>query len=589
MENVYNYSKDSFKNPSDLRKLIFNAGVESGLNYAEPITNVSHKIKLLFSPFGLPFIPLEIVGTDIGKVITSLSWTKDRNNPGGICGIQITPDSVTMSSLIDILNKISGNLYSKIWGKLGVEFEDLFKPMTLCQLWIDGYHIMTGTVRSCSRNSSVSNSDHPVSYTIAIDELGNLYNRNTLSLDTVLLDGMKTSILDSITKALESVANIRFIPLQTAINIYCKAWQASVLAEQGFSGSDGIPLSFRLLSTSNPIGGIANVAYAQGTTASVDMFKLSGGQSFWDFMKNIVPNPWMEFFTESGGRTIVTDPAGPPSILFPGFNYVVSRSTPYSNQMLGIVHPLNYIGIAPFDLTIIQMLFGGDFIIITDDMIQEKELGVDCSNQATIFRTKYTNGSSVISASREDKPIMSAGPLNPFASGGMGTFGATEMNQVINCLQLFEAGTTIETVANTAKDKISAIGILSKPALSNQLAVWFRNQSRFREGQVTTQMIPYARAGMYCLYLPSLSGKKPENLRDIGVYYIDSLSHNYSLTNEDISATTTLNLIRGVPLPTDMATAALLLFDFEVLPPMSGLTDGEFAILRALRAASTAV
>lgn len=88
---------------------------------------------------------------------------------------------------------------------------------------------------------------------------------------------------------------------------------------------------------------------------------------------------------------------------------------------------------------------------------------------------------------------------------------------------------------------------------------------------------------MYCLYLPSLSGRKPENSRDIGIYYIDSLTHNYELSNEGTQALTTLNLIRGVPLPTSLAKAALLLFDYEILPPMSGLFDGEGRIMQALR------
>jgi hypothetical protein len=589
MDSIYTYSKDSFKNPSDLRKMIFNAGLESSLNYIEPKSNVSHKVKLLFSPFGLPFIPLEIVGSDVGKIVSNLSWTKDRTNPGGFLSISITPDSRMINKMVEILNKLSKNYYSKIWGSLGVDLEDLFKPMTLCQLWIDGYHIMTGTVRSLSRSAGVTNTDYQTSYTIVIEELGNLYTKNTLSLDTVIMDGMNTNVLDSVTKAIEAVGKLRFVTLQQAIQAYCTAFQLSILSEQGIGGSDGLPLAFRMFASGNPLGGIANLAYAQGSTVSADIFKLNGGQSFWDFIKNLVPNPWMELYTESGGRTIVTDPIGVPSVLFPGINYVVARSTPYSNPLLGIVNPVHYPTLFPFDLTAINMLMGGDFIIITDDMIQEKSLGFDAVNQATVFRTKYTAGGATIASSKADRPIQSAGPLNPFASGGMTTFGAVEMTQVFNCLQLFEGGTAVDVALNNTKEKVSTLGVLSKNALSNQLAVWFRNQSRFREGQVKSRLIPYARPGMYCLYLPTKSGKKPENLRDIGMYYIDSLSHEYSLTNEGMSGSTTLNLIRGVPMPMTVAQSALLLFDWEVLPPVSGLFDGEFSVLNALRKASTII
>jgi hypothetical protein len=92
---------------------------------------------------------------------------------------------------------------------------------------------------------------------------------------------------------------------------------------------------------------------------------------------------------------------------------------------------------------------------------------------------------------------------------------------------------------------------------------------------------------MVCLYLPTIRGSKPDNARDIGMYYIDSFSHDYSLNNDSTSATTTLNLIRGVPLPTSVANSALLLFDFEILPPGSGVWDGEAQILRSARMAMT--
>ena len=92
-QNIVSYSKDMINNPGNIRKIVFNAGIESSLEYAEPQRNKAPKIQLLFSPFGLPFIPLEIVGSDVGKIISNFSWTKDRTNPGGICNITITPDS----------------------------------------------------------------------------------------------------------------------------------------------------------------------------------------------------------------------------------------------------------------------------------------------------------------------------------------------------------------------------------------------------------------------------------------------------------------------------------------------------------------
>jgi len=574
---------------SQNKKIVFNAGFEASIDYAERRTNFVPNVQLIFSPFGLPFVPIEVLGTNTNKIITSLTWTKDRNNPGGVLAVEMAPDSKIINDIVKTINKYSANLYSKIWGELGVDLEDLFKPMTLCQLWIDGYHVMTGTVRSCNRASSVSNTDKNVSYSITVDELGNIYNMNTLSLDSIYLDGMQTQIVDSFKKAFDLDATIKGTTLANGIKRLIDAFRLSSL-EQGLSFSDGFPLFYRLLSEANPLGGISNVSLANFITVDSSLFQLNsqgGGQnSIWSFIKSFIPSPWMEFFTESGGRTMVTDGLGVPSVLFPGFNYTVARTVPYSNPILGTVNPAHLLETLPFDLNTLNLLIGGDFIIITDDMIMEKNLGFDSTNQFTVFHSRY--GSKGVSSGPDlnDKGIKSIGPLNPFASGGITTFGMREMFQSIDCSSLIGLGTSASYVERIAKNIFGLpFGEISKNALSNLLAVWFRNQSRFREGQVIARNIPYARPGMYCLYLPSLSGKKVENLRDIGIYYIDSLSHEYNIQNTDLSHSTTLNLIRGVPLPTTVAQTALLLFDFEVLPPLAGYSDGEATVVKQSREA----
>ena len=133
METFLSYTKDAARYQ---KKIIYNSGVESSIGYFEPSSTFAHRVQLMFAPYGLPFIPLELVGTDAGGIVSSFSWTKDRNNPGGMLHIDLQPDSSAIQDMVDILNKISGNLYSKLWGALGVDLEDLFKPMTLCQLWI---------------------------------------------------------------------------------------------------------------------------------------------------------------------------------------------------------------------------------------------------------------------------------------------------------------------------------------------------------------------------------------------------------------------------------------------------------------------
>jgi hypothetical protein len=462
--------------------------------------------------------------------------------------------------------------------------------MTLCQLWIDGYHITTGYVRACSRSAEVSNTDKEVGYNIIIEELGNLYNMGTCSLDLILSDGMQSQIADAVKGALSSAAKLKGVDVATGIQSIIDAFKATNF-NQNVTLSDGFPLTYRLISAKNPIGGLANSALASYMTLDESMYELNsagGSQSVWSFIQSFIPNPWMELYTESGGRTIMTDGFGSPSVIFPGFNYVVARTTPYSNPLVGTVNPAYLSQTLLFDLTALQMLAGGDFIIITDDMIINKTLGFDSANQSTVFRSVYSNKGVSNVPDQRDKGIKSPGPLNPFASGGIPTFGIREMFQSIDCTSLIGLGTTESYVERIGKTMLGIPGkTLSKNHFSNLLATWFRNQSRFREGVVTIKGMPYARAGMYCLYLPSLSGKKVENLRDIGIYYIDSLSHDYSIDNENVSFNTNLNLIRGVPLPTSVAQTALLLFDFEIVPPEAGLGDGEYTVLKSLRKAAS--
>ena len=587
MDSIISYAQQS---ASYQKKIIFNAGIESSIDYSDPKTQYVPKIGLLFSPFGLPFVPIEVLGSNVGSIITQLSWSKDRNNPGGSLAFEITPNIATIQDIFNIISKVpGGSVYTEIWKDMGYDFEDLFKPMSLCQLWIDGYHVSTCTVRSCRRKSSVENESYTNSYSIVLDELGQIYTKSTLSLDTIFAeDGLDMNIIDSMSSAMEGIALIKGVTVQAALIAMINGFIGSTLYRQGMSMSDGFPLAMRLIAQPNPIGGIAKIAWATSMWSDLNLFELSQ-QSFWDFMKNMIPTPWMEFYTESGGRTIVTETLATPAIMFPGFNYIVARSIPYSNPLIGIVNPSHLTSLLPFDLNVLSMLAGGDFVIITDDDIMEKEIGFDCSNQATLFRTKYGTGGTE-SALCLEKPIISYGPMNPLASGGIGTFGLNEMTETINCTQLYEAGTQLDSAAHSIIAKLGLPGFaFSTPALSNLLCTWFRNQSRFREGSVTIKCKAWARPGMYCLYLPSMSGKKPENARDIGIYYIDSLTHNYGLTNTNVSCTSTLHLIRGVPLPTSLAKSALLLFDYEVLPPMSGLWDGEGTTLQKLRKAVSVI
>ena len=109
------------------KKIVFNAGGEAMVEYVEPKSNFVPEIQLLFSPFGWPFIPIEIIGSNTNKIISSLSWTKDRNNPGGVLALEFVPDAATVKEIVDIINLVSFNLYSNTSLKLSVLYNLLNK------------------------------------------------------------------------------------------------------------------------------------------------------------------------------------------------------------------------------------------------------------------------------------------------------------------------------------------------------------------------------------------------------------------------------------------------------------------------------
>lgn len=550
------------------KKIIFNAGVEGTVEYlnSDTVTTRVPRVKLLVSPFGLPFVPLELIGSDLGGVIQQAQWVKSRSVPGGTLQLVLAGDTGAIERIIGIDQAM--NFLEKISGEFGPDFKDIFKPMALCQFWVNGYHMMTGYVKSCKRKSKPNDKSAEVSYTVIINELGTLYQKDILSFQTIQW-GVDKNYFDAYDIAKNLASVIIGLPLDKALMMLDLAFSATSLSA-GFTLSDGFPLAYRMIAAPPPLGAIATLSIVSQMACDSGMFQLAGGGSFWDYIKALIPSPFMELTCESGGRTMVTQ-NGLPTVMFPGFNYLVARTTPYDNPMLGFPPLPHAATLLPFSLGVVQLLAGGDFIIITDDDVLDKNLGVDEEQQFTAFRVSY-GGKKGSNASKDfNKPSYATGPINPLASGGLKSFGGREYNTDINPVSLEYQGATSQFMEEFFS-KFGGIGTPSALGLSTLLNVWMRNASKFNEGSIKTRAIPYARPGMYMLYLPSQNGIRVDNPRDIGIYYIDNLSYDYGIGQGD---TTTFSVIRGIPIPQSIASTVLQLLDWEILPPATNLYDGE--------------
>lgn len=567
-------------------KPLYIAGLETVKEYTDRqvIRKKSPKVQLRLNPFFPPFLPLDFVSEDYGGLIQSATWEKSRNQSHGAFTVILAADDVKGTS------KMTGWPLNAIWRTMGASLRDIFKPMSLAQLWVDGYHVMTGYLRvfrkKTSKNSKI--------YTAQFDELGALYQQNILK-DYFIGYGEEIFIGNNPLKALSMGGSQHgFFPLSMALYFYVQAFITSSLnyGLKGFpttylSGSDLLPLAFRLIAQPSPIGGISNSMLWSQLVTDSSMF-MHAGSSFWDFIKSLAPEPFIEMFTESGGRTICTGklvtsnvpnlsvgaiPIPIPGInmspLLPGFNYLIVRTCPYDNPLIGISpwHPTLY----PYTLSVFDLIVAGDFVIITDEDVIEKDLGVSDMQQYTVFDVNMNgkNASNGTGNGSMNRPSISSGPLLPFFPGGMRTYAPRLMETSVDASSVAWAGVVFQSIQRWTRKFAKGTNI---HALSTLLNVWFRNAAKFNEGTIQTRSFPYARPGMVLLYLPTHKTGEMDDPRDIGVYYIDNVTSEYNLGKPDI---TTFTVIRGTPIPNTIANLVTLLMDWEILPPGLNLFDME--------------
>ncbi len=585
-------------------KLMYIAGYEATKEYQEgsKVRTRAPHIKLIVNPHIPPFVPIEFVSSELGGLIETYSWNKSRNQSGG-----------TWTTVLQADDKRAAQAMNEwplktLWRDLGISLKDILKPPMLAQLWIDGYHVMTGRLVVRRTQTVKTKTGWSKKHTLQFEELGAIYNEQIMKsfFDLVSED---LCIINNPSKVLDvGGTQLGFHPLSTSLALFVYAFSASTLnyGLKGFptpylSGSDGLPLAFRLVALPSPLGAISNMTLVTQIVSDASLFK-AGSASFWDFLKTLIPEPFMELFTESGGRTICTGKllladvadgtfvssaadtvtgvvGGTPvpipipgvnvSPLLPGFNYLVCRTSPYDNPLLGIT-PW-YPTIAPFTMGVFDLITGGDFIIITDDDLISKDLGVSSLQQYTLFNCNMhgKNASTGNSSGSDNRPSIAGGPLLPIFPGGIRSYGHKLMEESFDCTSLAWGALVGQSIQRWSRKFTPGVNIRSMSTLLN---LWFRNASKFNEGTIVTREIPYARPGMTLLYLPTRDGKF-DDPRDIGVYYIDNVSNQGSLGG---SGTTQFSVIRGTPLPLSLGNLLTLLLDWEILPTGLNFFDGEY-------------
>lgn len=568
----------------DPKKLIYVAGVEAVKEFNEgKRVRVAHsKVKLTVSPFLPPFVPVEILGADVSGLITEVSWSKSRSAPAGSFTVTMMNDKAK-------IKKIGlGYPLSSIWDKFGASLLDVFKPMSTAKLDIQGYHIMTGFVESVKKFTDGGGNEY---VTVEYSELGELYNKSINDLyQQFSVDPKQRLVIGDPTKVLSNTkTSFAFQTLESSLLLLVKAFLSSTL-NYGLSGaypylklSDGQVLPFRFITSFAPLGCIASSSFLSNTPSDFCLTPEDFGQTFWDWVKKIAQDPWMECFTESGGRTVntgrITNVGTSQSVgvnllnsvqnfnlpkfnitpTLPGMSYLVVRSTPFDNPYTGY-HPNQYVNYN-FSNGVLDLILSGDFVMVTDYDVISKELGQSQENQYTAFKVDIARGNNLSSPSGVGTPKWSRGPLLPIMPGGQRTYGNRFFKSNFDITSSNPEGFISQVTDDATKKSINPKNpIFNVDVASSYLQAWMRNASKFREGSITTRMIPYARPGMIFLYVDPKNGKSDDQ-RENGMYYIDSMTGNWKYGE---SATTQFSLIRGTPLPFDATSLSLLLLDWEL-------------------------
>lgn len=571
----------------DASKLIYNAGFEATQRYklGRRTRSSAPKVKLVVSPFLPPFVPIEILGADVGDLIINAEWEKSRSVPAGTFTITMLGDDKKFSKA-----KL-GYPIRQLWSRLGVSIRDIFKPMTFAKLYVDGYLIMTGYMLACRKSTAAGS---PSTYTMSFVELGELFNHQIVSYKFMLSAG-ENNLAGNPNLFEKGAVEMSAMPLFMTIKYLVSAFLSSTMALSGKNGilsylkwADGLPASFRFIAQPSPLGGIAFNSYISSSPSDLHRLSDSGGQTFWDFLKTLAPEPIMELFTETAGRTICIQRLNPvmsgnPATIFksiaggisarvpgigvtpilPGFSYLICRSTPYDNPLTGIspYGLANYAaGLGAFDL-----IGAGDFVIVTDNDVISKNLGVSQEQQYTSFTAHYARGKGAGDLGDGYHPVYATGSLIPIYPGGQRTFGNRVYETQIDMTSTNWSGFAGEKTNSMIWSKFNPISGLNLDVVATQMAVWLRNASKYMEGTISSTGMAYARPGMMLLYLDPKNGQNKDQ-RENGMYYIDNIHGSVAVGETDKMD---FSVIRGTPIPLDSSKLKMLLLDWDILPVFS--------------------
>lgn len=599
------------------RKTIYNAGIESTTDYVtrSNVRERAPKIKLTINPFLPPLIPIDFFGTDLGDLIVSAQWYKNRNEPGGHFTITFVPDDESVRQFVN-----QGPL-KPLTDLLGASLRDVFKPMTLARLEIDGYHIMTGYLKSFRKTT---NPNGQMRYTAVFDELGQLYTWK-ITERRYLQNGDDDA--DSWLSSNEAAAAFnpsKMLPLGLAIKKQVDFFIKSTL-NYGLSGyptpwftlSDGLPLAARLLAQFASLGGISLNTWMTRLPLNLDYF--TSGGSFWDYLTALCPSPWMECFTESGGRTICT---GSPLLLFqsnpdareadlssvakdpykvsqdavqkslsglenkltnasvnvsplvPGFSHLIVRSAPYANPMTGL-NPYAGSILTATELGVFDLMMAGDFVIGSDLEVVSKDLGTSIDQQYTYFDVPWSVQAGSF-GTMVNRPAVAQGPNFRLFPGGVRTYGDRVMSQDVSPTNQDLLGLGSQVLGDSWLRTLLGPVTSKAPnvsAFTVALALYYRNAAKYMEGSFVLEGKAYAKPGMLYIHAAPFKDGSVTDSRELGMYYIDAVNGNYDLEQKDF--TTTLSVIRGTPFGFDMATIGRLLMEWETYTPTYNTSDGE--------------
>jgi hypothetical protein len=392
-------------------------------------------------------------------------------------------------------------------------FKELFRPMTLIDIYIDGKEVMLGVVDSVRKNVIISETKPQKTVKVTGRDLGSIlidhkiwYDRNP---DNSAARGNFILAKPYATFPEEISENI-----QDLLKTVYENWMKKVV-EKDTTLPDGSQIRKFTWSNSKTLSDLMEVDAGVSQDMYCDEYNLSFKAhnfegAIWDFMKQFVGVPLNEIFVDTGGRELSLSSSQQREKLSEGKCHLICRPTPYDDEK-----------VLDLDKTYSKLKISEIAGHTIDDrFIVSKDLGYSRVKMYTIYMCYPMAGIIDVDAGKYFIPPT-------YDPDAIPKYAHNPLEVVING---WDSGKESDFTSMATK-------------LQEKLYQWYRNRDEHLYGSIVIKGRSDIRVGQRLDYRRDPDGNIDDNTEE-GYYYITAVNQDW-IYGEPYK--TTLTVDRGIP------------------------------------------